>query len=644
MPITPRFTLSQTDEYIHIDISVPHVRVSTDSVQVVLTDGPSLLHFASPPYLLRLNFAPHIFAEQAEEGCATYQPTMRNGVIALQLRKAVAKYWPHLDLVGNLILPLQPRRRTTTSSRSGNHSESATSSNPTWLREIISSSKSTFQLEDADAHEHDDDIECNDIHNDKDKESGSDIHNRADTRRSRLGYGFLRMHHDIYTDLVRDGMAREMLLQTWDYNDHERPLIAIDHDNDDDDWEDTVYCQRRLERHEQEYNAFSSQRYLQDQDMDDDYIYQCAMSMQPHWQMQDSAVDNTVNSNETSVESDDTIHSLIQGVNNLQVEESSKSTLSLSPSSSKIREEFNYFTADEHLQLTTIPYPLLPTQITREQHQSLIRVVLDLLFAYVYDHLTTQGDPTVESAWTVTTLSATLSCLEDWNQPNDQVSTVVYSSLRRALIYPYVRNVSFGMYVWQQVVRMIRQGGVRGIIRSLLQMRHLLDHSELYYLCNKVWVDPLLAWIQAYATLLGSTGWTRVAQEIEDILHSTHMDDMKEHLDLNLTQVESAACCDSNSESGESSMSLDESQELESNTSDDENTNNVSSNQNTEKLDAPVASSDLLSMETALSSSSGSIDTDGLATLLAVDHHTLVHPVIPHSLQEKPRKLIEELK
>ncbi len=36
----------------------------------------------------------------------------------------------------------------------------------------------------------------------------------------------------------------------------------------------------------------------------------------------------------------------------------------------------------------------------------------DILFAYAYDHRTTTGDPSVESAWTVAVLSPLLSWLE----------------------------------------------------------------------------------------------------------------------------------------------------------------------------------------------------------------------------------------
>jgi hypothetical protein len=46
-----------------------------------------------------------------------------------------------------------------------------------------------------------------------------------------------------------------------------------------------------------------------------------------------------------------------------------------------------------------------------EQH-ALYFGLLDIIAAYCYDHRTTEGDPTSESAWTINKLSATLSWFE----------------------------------------------------------------------------------------------------------------------------------------------------------------------------------------------------------------------------------------
>ena len=50
MPVTPRFTLAQDDEFITVTAHVPYVRVSSLEVDI---DGPSLSLFVSP-YLLKL--------------------------------------------------------------------------------------------------------------------------------------------------------------------------------------------------------------------------------------------------------------------------------------------------------------------------------------------------------------------------------------------------------------------------------------------------------------------------------------------------------------------------------------------------------------------------------------------------------------
>ena len=71
--------------------------------------------------------------------------------------------------------------------------------------------------------------------------------------------------------------------------------------------------------------------------------------------------------------------------------------------------------------LPTSPPPHLPASPPTIDHpyitHRIIYILLywlfvDIIFAYCYNHRTTQGENSVESAWTVGTLSPTLSCLE----------------------------------------------------------------------------------------------------------------------------------------------------------------------------------------------------------------------------------------
>jgi protein SHQ1 len=50
--------------------------------------------------------------------------------------------------------------------------------------------------------------------------------------------------------------------------------------------------------------------------------------------------------------------------------------------------------------------------LTCSEQQAVYFGLLDIIAAYCYDHRTTEGDPTSESAWTINKLSAILSWFE----------------------------------------------------------------------------------------------------------------------------------------------------------------------------------------------------------------------------------------
>jgi SHQ1 protein len=124
------------------------------------------------------------------------------------------------------------------------------------------------------------------------------------------------------------------------------------------------------------------------------------------------------------------------------------------------------------------------------------------------------------------------------------VLSVMQSTIRRSLIYPYIRNFSFSIYIWEQVVSIIQNtnyDSIRVIIRCLLQVRNILNYSDLYYLGNKLYIDPYLIWIQKYSdtTYLQNQFLIPMAHCIQQHLHSeTQLQALKHSLDLNLLQIE----------------------------------------------------------------------------------------------------------
>jgi hypothetical protein len=170
--------------------------------------------------------------------------------------------------------------------------------------------------------------------------------------------------------------------------------------------------------------------------------------------------------------------------------------------------------------------------------------LLDILFAYVYDHLLTQGEATVESAWTISTLSCSLSWLDNSrgltsssDSQSGGVGDVVTASLRRTVVYPYLRNLEFGIHVWNQVCEILQfpSDATKCVIRCLLQVRTILEQSELYYLGNKLYIDPYLAWLQRRTSPIPSES---LIEHIRHTISGQSTISLKETIGLRLIESE----------------------------------------------------------------------------------------------------------
>ena len=444
MPITPRFHLSQTETHITIDIHVPHVRVNAQSVEIWIESEQGTVHFSSPPYLLLLTFPDQSFAATEEGETAKYDPMREGGMVTMELEKEFPNtYWPNLDLVGQFTVGQRPTPASP-----------SPSTGPT--RVLL---------------------------------SGLD-----DDNDSRPRYGFANMFVQFFTDLVRDGMASEMLqLSTPDATPEE---------------------QRRILRWTFEQESFHPDRYLEDVDVTEDYIYQCAMELVPFYRKEEGNDDDDI-----------VMQKLTQEFKNLATIPKETETRII---------HYDYFTDAESMQLASIAYPMLPDSTITTSHQTkqqLLLGLLDILYAFVYDHLVTQGDPTVESSWNISTLSSTLSWLDTFHDMNDIVS----ASLRRTLIFPYLRNYDFALYCWNQIYMLVSQGR-RSVIRALLKVRAILEQSEFHYLGNKLYIDPYLSWLQKQHEQGGVSDedLQQLVQQLQVALDQV----TKSSLGLNLTELE----------------------------------------------------------------------------------------------------------
>jgi protein SHQ1 len=131
------------------------------------------------------------------------------------------------------------------------------------------------------------------------------------------------------------------------------------------------------------------------------------------------------------------------------------------------------------------------------------------MFAYVYDARTTQHDPTPESAWTISNLTPVFSALDP--PPYDaavvaRATSFTASELIATLIPSYRRSLAFPLYrsfklaeACQADIANLFSMGRRTVVRCLLEMKHVLDHHEVYYVYSKIWVDDFCSWTQSGA-------------------------------------------------------------------------------------------------------------------------------------------------
>ncbi len=486
MPLTPRFSLRQTPTHVHIEISVPSFRLSAGQdggMEVVLMgENNSEFHFYAKPYLLKLNFFPNGFVDQDDDckglesgvGTAKYDPSEQTVTVPLLKQKKSDNdddenenkddnHWHDLDLTARMIQPKEIPKK--------------------WLHAVVDKGDGEINGTMKDGEEEKGRFEA---------ESGNtNIHdNLLNSSGGGEGYGFASIFRNILTDYCRSGLSQEML------------QLKLDPENSSID-------ERRDERMEHESNNFDFERYLADlelsEDSTDDYLYPMVMAYKPWWRTTQPQMPKST-----------TTESLWQDLDRLAINANGQSKEPKMPTT--------VFSDDEKLLLSTIPYPLLPKSLqdtsNSKQNYRLWCGLLELLLAYVYDHLATTGDSTVESAWTIFVLSPGLSWLD--GSPSKSVEKTTKAFLRRVLVYPYWRNVEgLGRKVLMETLALMQNHGVHGITKALLQIRAILDKSEVHYLGNKLLVDPYLYWIQNLKRPQDEDGGTdRILTELSNLVHN----------------------------------------------------------------------------------------------------------------------------
>lgn len=383
-----------------------------------------------------------------------------------------------------------------------------------WLHEVSSSTTTTTDTT----------TNMNESSEDTDNIIQQHENNLEKESKSNFGYGFGNLFQNVFTDYFKSGLSQEMLSLS--------------------EPESTEISERQSLRRDKELEDFDPDRY--DYELEQDYMYPMVMQFIPFW-----------NKDTTEQQLADVLQERLQ----------------ISPTSSTAAKPTSPFNDNEKLTLSTIPYPLIPKSLMIDSDW-LWCGLLDLLVPYVYDHLMTMGDPTVESAWTISKLSSSLS----WLDPPKSIQEAIITLTRRMLIYPYWRNFEFSInIVWNHAISILEKEEVHVIIKCLLQVRNILEKSEFYYAGNKLYVDPYLYWIQHQ----DGKGARKLALSLRQELNKNVT--LKDDLDLDLTiyerlvmgeeESDDSDCSYTDDDKSDSSSDSDSDSEEEEEKEDNENSN-----------------------------------------------------------------------
>jgi protein SHQ1 len=145
------------------------------------------------------------------------------------------------------------------------------------------------------------------------------------------------------------------------------------------------------------------------------------------------------------------------------------------------------FNEKETSQLTSLKY----RTYLFESEISTYLTLVDLLFAYLYNHRITEGENTVESWWLIAKLSSCLACFDTFTS----LRQVLTSSIRRSLVYPLYRNIELSKKCLQDLTVILKLGK-KACLKALLEIKRLLDLDDRSFPLSKLWLEDMCIWVQ----------------------------------------------------------------------------------------------------------------------------------------------------
>lgn len=287
---------------------------------------------------------------------------------------------------------------------------------------------------------------------------------------------------------------------------------------------DSTPAERRREIREMAEDAqFDIERYLLDfVNAGDDPYFQLAMEYRPFWRQFPAIKSAAAPVSPPPAPSPLIVEVTTQPPPPSDVDAVSASLQSMSVSGDTPHPIFSE--ADEEL-LRRLPRKEYLILRGSEEEVMVMGGLVDILIGFVYEQLTSQGDSGIESTWTISILSPTLS----WLDTTKDLRAIVRSAVRRMLSFPFLRQYELAIHVIRETVELLKRGK-RVVLRALLELYRITEKSETQYLLNALYIQDYCVWIQGVADELllrtgsklarclagftkGDTGWALVELE-----------------------------------------------------------------------------------------------------------------------------------
>ncbi|KAG2790600.1 hypothetical protein PC129_g8343 [Phytophthora cactorum] len=494
MVATPRFHVTQDAAWVFVHVHMPFVRVSDMEFYV---DGLDFTFYCKP-YLLKLHFPHEVVDDDLAK--AVYDPNKENGTIVVHLpKKEPGQGFPDLDMLTKLLQPQRPPVDIKTEKQ-----------RKAPLIEVLNSAVSapigTFQEENE---------RLNALIDGKPVPSKSEAvtpsAEQVQTDSSLLGLESSATTENIGSiklDAGKDdtesiGVRVTDLAPSYGFNNAYSDFFRVWHGEVSEilslpDPEHIQPEQRRILREGAEEQLFDIERYLMDfANQGDDMYFELAMAYEPFWRKYPVLPPAAAARKKAEVvkplivEVDSDVNHVGDSISSMSLEATASQPPPAPSASSSSGSSITFTDAEQEL-LLRLPRKefLLPEGSPEEK--LVVGGLVDILIGFAYEQLTTQGDSGVESTWTVSIVSPTLS----WLDSNADLRAVVRSTVRRMITFPFLRQYDLAMRSVREASEILKRGK-RVVLRALLTLYRIVEKSETQYLLNSLYIQDYCVWIQS---------------------------------------------------------------------------------------------------------------------------------------------------